>query len=159
MVKLYGNKFNRCSVPHRVKNTAHPIARQLCPQAVMRTCPDVSKALRTSISDHASTSSSPRMSLGVLSLRSLFTLPPWRGSCKQLLQNYWLQQRGKWATISQPMGYLGPRLGQEGLRRSKKSDVRVCSLQFHSDSWSCLAFSPAISRMPSVSFILLIPIV
>lgn len=155
---MYGNKFNRCSVPHRVKNTAHPMARRLCPQAVMRTCPDVSKAPRTSMSEHASTSSSPRMSLGVPE-SPLFMLPPGMDPANSFFKVTGSSNVADGATISQPKGYLGPRLGQEGLRRPKKSDVRVCGLQFHSDSWSCLAFSPVISRTPSASFNLLIPIV
>lgn len=113
---------------------------------------------RTSMSDHASTSSSPTMSLGVPE-SPLFTLPPGVDPANSFFKVTGSSNVADGATVSQPKGYLGPRLGQEGLRRSKKSDVRVCGLQFHSDSWSCLAFSPVISRTPSVSFILLIPIV
>lgn len=29
---LYGNKSSRCSVPHGVKNTTHPLAHRLCPK-------------------------------------------------------------------------------------------------------------------------------
>lgn len=69
-----------------------------------------------------------------------------------------LPARATWQTV-QPShsqrGTLGQVWGKKGLRRSEKSDTRVCSLQFHSDSRSCQAFSPVISRRPSASRILL----
>lgn len=110
---LYGNKSSRCSVPHGVKNTTHPLAHQLCPK---QPCTHAQMAPKLPIFPYLTVQPPlplPECQWALLSILSLEFLPPppplrgpavysegskgwcktWKtGSCKQLLQSYWLQQ-------------------------------------------------------------------
>lgn len=144
--------------------------QQLCPEGAMHTCPDVSKTPHTSISGHATISSSSRISLSTPE-RPLSACPPLRGSAvysegskgiREDMKDRILQTaspkllapvtRQTVRPSHSQRRILGHGWGKKGLIGSKKSDVRVCGLHFHSDSCPCQAFSPVISGLSPASF-------